>query len=151
VESLTAYTSYIRSTPDKVWQALTTNETLSRYWMGAVFESDWKAGSSWRTCFPDGTPADSGLVLESLPVQRLVLTWRNEWKPEFAAEGDSICVYGLESVGVAVKLTVRHSIGHADSPFIQSVGEAWPMCISNLKSLLETGDIALADNPRHGD
>ncbi len=151
MESLAVYTSYIRSTPTEIWQALTTNATLTRYWMGAVFEGDWTVGSSWRTCFPDGTLADFGRVLESQPGIRLALTWQNAWKPEFAAEGESRCVYEIEPVGNAVKLTVRHSIEHADSPFIQSVSEAWPICISNLKSLLETGDIALTDNPRHAD
>jgi uncharacterized protein YndB with AHSA1/START domain len=119
--------------------------------MGAIFESDWNVGSPWRTSFPDGSLADSGEIIESVPGKRLAITWQNEWKPEFKTEGYSRCLYEIEPIGEAVKLTVTHSMEKSDSKFISSVSGAWPMCMSNLKSLLETGEIALLDNPRHAD
>ena len=86
---------------------------------------------------------DSGEILESVSLQRLVLSWRSEWKPEFKAEGHSRCVYEIAPTGAAAKLTLTHSIERPDSKFIGAVSKGWPMVISNLKSLLETGDVAL--------
>jgi uncharacterized protein YndB with AHSA1/START domain/catechol 2,3-dioxygenase-like lactoylglutathione lyase family enzyme len=149
-ESIFVYETYVRTTPEKLWRTLTTNEAWNRCWMGARFESDWKAGSPWRVVSSAGLVFDSGTVLESIPAKKLVLDWRNDWKPEFKAEGPSRCVYEIEPVGTSVKLTVSHSIGRAGSPFIASVSDAWPMVVSNLKSLLETGEVALVGNPRHG-
>lgn len=148
-QSIFVYETYIRSTPEKLWQALTTTELLKRCWMGASIESDWKVGSPWGATSADGTVFDSGEILESVSQKRLVMKWRNEWKPEFKAEGDSHCIYEIEPVGKAVKFTITHSIERPQSKFIASVTPAWPMVMSNLKSLLETGEVALVDNPRH--
>ena len=79
------YVTYIRTTPEKLWQALTTPEFIRQYWFGSVAESDWTAGSPWRLLFDDGTVADTGEILEAVPGQRLVIKWRNEWKPELKA------------------------------------------------------------------
>ena len=148
-QSTFVYETYIRSTPEKLWQALTTSELLKLCWMGASIESDWKVGSPWRATSADGSVFDSGEVLESVPRKHLVMKWRNEWKPEFKAEGESRCSYEIEPLGMAVKFTVTHSIERPDSKFIASVTPAWPMVMSNLKSLLETGGVALVENPRH--
>jgi len=148
-QSIFVYETYIRSTTEKLWQALTSTELLKRYWMGASIESDWEVGSPWSATSPDGIVFDSGEILESEPQRRLVMKWQNEWKPEFMAEGDSRCIYQIEPLGMAVKLTVTHSIERPDSKFIASVTPAWPMVMSNLKSLLETGGVTLVENPRH--
>jgi uncharacterized protein YndB with AHSA1/START domain len=143
------YVTYIRTTPEKLWHALTSTEFLKRCWLGTSIESDWKAGSPWRATSPDGTLFDSGEVLESIPQKRLAITWRNEWQPGFNAEGVSRCVYEIEPSGGSVKLTLTHSLERPDSPFIASVSGAWPMVMSNCKSLLETGEAVLVANPRH--
>jgi uncharacterized protein YndB with AHSA1/START domain len=148
-KSTFVYVTYIRTTPEKLWRALTTTEILKRWWMGTSIESDWMVGSPWRATSPDGSLLDSGEVLESVPQKRLVIKWLNEWKPEFKAEGYSHCVYEIEPMGMSLKFTITHSIERSDSKFIATVSGAWPMCVSNLKSLLETGEVALADNPRH--
>ena len=75
----------------------------------------------------------------------------NEWKPEFKAEGQFRCVYEIEPTAASVKLTLTHSIERPDSKFIGAVSQGWPMVISNLKSLLETGDIALDFHRGHKD
>jgi len=99
----------------------------------------------------DGSLMDSGEILEIVSQKRLVMSWLNEWKPEFKAEGNSRCVYEIEPTGASAKLTLTHSIEGPDSKFIGAVSEGWPMVISNLKSLLETGDVALVYHRGHGD
>ena len=143
------YVTYIRTTPEKLWHALTNAEIIAQWWFDARCESDWMVGSSWTMRSADGVLYDSGKVLESIPGKRLAFNWTNEWKPEFKAEGTSICTYEIEPMGEAVKLTITHTIDRANSKFFESISVAWPMTISNLKSLLETGEVALGDNPRH--
>ncbi len=150
MKSQFVYVSYIKTTPATLWQALTTPALLKKYWIGMETESDWKSGSAWTMKFPDGCVADIGEIVEFSPLKRMVLRWRNEWNPELNHEGFSLCTYDMEQVGEAVKLTVTHGVDVLNSKFIESVSGAWPMCLSNLKSLLETGDVVLKENPRHG-
>ena len=144
------YVIYIRSTPKKLWQALTTADLIKQYWFEMKVESAWTVGATWRMSSDEGL-MDSGEILESIPERRLVLKWQNEWKQEFKAEGNSRCVYEIEPIGTSVKLTITHSMEQANSGFIEAVSEGWPMILSNLKSLLETGEVALADHPGHGE
>ena len=104
------YVTYIRTTPQKLWDALTSPEFQRKYWFGMHQETDWKKGSPWALKFTDGRTADAGEVLEIDPPKRLVLKWRNEWKPELTEEGWSRCVYDLEPDGAVVRLTVTHTI-----------------------------------------
>ena len=105
-------------------------------------ETDWTVGSTWRM-YADGSVTDSGEILESVPQSRLVMSWLCKWKPEFKTEGSSRCVYEIEPRGAAAKLTLTHSSERQDTRFIEAVAEGWPMVVSNLKSLLETGDVAV--------
>jgi uncharacterized protein YndB with AHSA1/START domain len=89
---------------------------------------------------PDGRVGDSGEILEIEPERRLVLTWRNEFKPELHAEGYSRLTYELEQQGDAVKLSVIHEIDKTGSKLIEAVSRGWPMIVASLKSLLETGE-----------
>ncbi len=139
------YVTFIRTTPDRLWSALTEPAFVKQYWFGATIESDWKIGSTWKLVFEDGRVADGGEVLEFEPPRRLVLKWRNEWKPEFKAEGYSRCTMELEPMEGAVKLSITHAMDRADSQFIHAVSGGWPRILSNLKSLQETGEIALKD------
>jgi uncharacterized protein YndB with AHSA1/START domain len=143
------YVTYIRSTPEKVWQALTDQQMIRKYWFGMTAECDWKPGSPWRLKFEDGRTADSGEVLEAVPLKRLVLKWRNEFKPELKAEGYSRCTMEIELAdyypdfgGKAVKLTITHELEGEGVKLIDAVSGGWPKVLSNLKSLLETGDVA---------
>ena len=81
-DSRFVYVTYIRTTPEKLWQALIDPEFTSRYWADTRQESEWKPGATWRLMIPDGRVGDTGEVLEFEPERRLVLTWRNEFKPE---------------------------------------------------------------------
>jgi uncharacterized protein YndB with AHSA1/START domain len=136
------YVTYIHITPEKLWQALTTPQIIQQYGFGMSVESEWKVGSPW-SMYADGSLMDSGEILESVAPKRLVLSWRSEWKPEFKAEGYSRCVYEIEPTGPSVKLTLTHSMDRPDSKFIEGVADGWPLVLSNLKSLLETGDVAV--------
>jgi uncharacterized protein YndB with AHSA1/START domain len=137
------YVTFIRTTPDRLWSALTGAEFTKQYWFGMHFDTDWRSGSPWQLVFPDGRIADSGEIVEIDPPKRLVLKWRNEWKPEFTAEGYSRCIMELEPLDGAVKLSITHVMDRAESKFIQAVSGGWPRILSNLKSLQETGAIAI--------
>jgi len=138
------YVIYIRTTPEKLWAALTTPETVRQCWFGASFDTDWKAGSKWKLAFADGRVADSGTILEIDPPKRMVLEWQNQWSPELNAEGVARCTYAIEAVdGGAVKLTILHEINKPGSKFIEAVSGGWPRILSNVKSMLETGDVVM--------
>ena len=138
------YVIYIRTTPAELWTALTTSEFMKKYWSGMNFETDWKVGSPWKLIFPDGRIANIGEIVELDPPRRIVLKWRNEFRPELTAEGYARCSIELEPQDGAVKLTISHTIERADSKLIEAVSGGWPRILSNLKSLLETGQITLS-------
>ncbi|MDR3387413.1 MAG: SRPBCC domain-containing protein [Rudaea sp.] len=108
-------------------------------------ESQWTAGSSWKLVSPDGQIFDAGEIVEAEPPRRLVIRWQHQNKPELRAEGASLCTMELEPSGVAVKLSITHTIERELSQLIAAVSGGWPKVLSNLKSLLETGSIALQD------
>ena len=140
------YVTYIRTTPEKLWSALTTDvEFMKQYWFGVHCESQWSAGSSWKMIYTDGTISDSGQIIEADPPRRLVIRWQHQNKPELKAEGDSRCTLELEPTGSAVKLSIVHTIEREPSKFIEAVCGGWPKIMSNLKSLLETGSIVLGE------
>ncbi|WP_077033906.1 SRPBCC family protein [Pelomonas sp. KK5] len=145
-QSRFVYVSYIRTTPEKLWQSLTDASFIKQFWFGMNVECEWKPGASWALRFQDGRLADSGEIVEFDPPRRLAIRWTNQWKPEFSAEGPSLCVMEIEPhPSGAVKLTITHSMDKADSGLIGAVGGGWPLIISNLKSLLETGTVAVPE------
>jgi uncharacterized protein YndB with AHSA1/START domain len=150
-KSTFVYVTYIRATTEKLWSALTDVELMKQYWFGVRCESQWTAGSSWKLVYPDGHISDTGEIVEAESPRRLVIRWQHQDKPELKAEGESYCTIELGASGElgasepAVKLSLTHTIAREPSNFIAAVSGAWPMVISNLKSLLETGSIVLQD------
>jgi uncharacterized protein YndB with AHSA1/START domain len=142
-KSIFVYVTYIRATPEKVWAALTDPGQAEKFWPGARPEADWKPGGAWRLVFPDGRTADQGEIVEFNPPKKLAIHWRNEFMPDFKAEGWTLCTMEIEPQGQAVKLTVRHSMDREGSKFIQAVSDGWPQIMANLKSFLETGEVVL--------
>ncbi len=150
------YTTYIRTTPEHLWQALTDPSFTERYW-GCAFESDWQTGSTFILHQQGMTIADPGqVVLESDLYRRLSYTWHTftpEWREwagreigfseEFlakvAAEPRSRVVFEFEEMGDTVKLTVVHEGFEPGSAVLETVSQGWPHILSNLKTLLETG------------
>ena len=134
------YVSYIRTTPQRLWDALTEPEFQRQYWYGMHQDCDWKAGSSWAMVFSDGRVADSGEIVESDPPRRAVIKWRNEFRPELTAEGWSRCTYEIEPDGEICRLTILHEIEVENSKLLEAVSGGWPRIVSSLKSILEGGE-----------
>ncbi|HJT13470.1 MAG TPA: SRPBCC family protein [Dongiaceae bacterium] len=140
------YVTYIRTTPEQLWSALTDDvEFMKQYWFGNHCESQWTPGSSWRNVSPDGQVLDAGEIVESAPPRRLVIRWQHQNKPELKAEGASLCTIEMEPSGTAIKLSITHTMEREPSRLIEAVSGGWPKVLSNLKSLLETGSVALQD------
>ncbi|HEY2319820.1 MAG TPA: SRPBCC domain-containing protein [Solirubrobacteraceae bacterium] len=147
------YTTYIRTTPDRLWEALTSPAFTQRYWTAAL-ETDWKPGSEMAWNLYGVTVAHpEQVVLEADPPRRLSYTWHT-FTPELAraagvneerfaaaaAEPRSRVTFELQPAGDAVKLTVVHDGFPDDSTAAQLVSNGWPRVLSRLKTLLETGD-----------
>ena len=133
------YVIYIRTPLEKLWDALFKPEFTRMYWFGVTQESAWTPGASWKMVFPDGTIGDTGEVVEIEEPRRVVIRWRNEFRPELKAEGYSLCTIELEQAEDAVRLTVRHEIDKPGAKFIEAISGGWPKILSSLKSMLETG------------
>lgn len=144
------YVTFIRTTPERLWTALTSPDFMKKYWFGVHFETDWKAGSSWQMVYPDGRVTDSGEIVEIDRPKRLVLKWRNEFRPELKSEGYSRCTIEIEPIAGVLKLTITHAIDRTPSKFIEAVSGGWPRILSNLKSLLETGEVVLKEKEAVG-
>ncbi len=146
------YTSYINSTPERVWEALTTPEFAKQYW-GTTFDTDWKVGSEMVWNY-DGVsivdPAQRVVAFE--PYTRLAYTWQTisaefakkvgfseELTAKLNAERRSTVTFDLEPAGDKVKLTVTHTGFEAGSAMLESISGGWPQVISSLKTLLEKG------------
>jgi uncharacterized protein YndB with AHSA1/START domain len=136
----TVYVSYIVAPAQKVWAALTEAEFTRQYFFGRNVESDWKVGSPWRLAKHDDTIDVQGRVLESDPPRRLVLSWRVESMEELRHLPDTVVTYEIDSFGEVSRLTMTESHSPTlDPKYLEGGRKGWPMIISGLKSLLETG------------
>lgn len=138
-----AYISYIRAIPERVWEAFLDTRIQSRVWMRHTLESEWRPSSSWRMVSSDGQIANSGKVLEIDPQRRLVLSYRSDHVPEWQSEGYSCACFELKPLREATKFTVTHTMERPASKLIAAASASWPLILSNLKSLIETGDVAV--------
>ncbi|ALG15275.1 ArsR/SmtB family transcription factor [Kibdelosporangium phytohabitans] len=128
------YVTYIESTQEKVWEAITDADLSAQYW-GHRNVSDWQAGSEWEHRRIDGTGADVvGVVEESRPPRRLVLTWADPAKPDETSK----VTFDIQRYGEIVRLTVTHE-DFADEAQQRAAAAGWAAVLSNLKSFLETG------------
>ena len=137
------YTTYIETTADKLWHALTDGDFTARYWFGHRVASDWKVGSTYRFA-KQGNPSIEGKVLESDPPRRLVYTW-DPCSEEAKRERTSRVTFDLEARGNIVKLTVTHDNLDEGGKTYRDISGGWPMVIASLKSMLETGRPLPAD------
>ena len=128
------YTTYIKTTPQKVWGAITTPEFTRQYW-GHELHSDWKTGSRW-THFKaggDGKVTVSGQVLESVAPSKLVLSWADCDNPA----DQSQVTFQIEQVADMTRLTVIH--GKLSDTMAGKISRGWPRVLSSMKSFLEVG------------
>jgi len=130
---------YIKTTPERLWEALTDGDQRAKYTFGARVDSDWNEGSKWQLAPRTGDVVIAdGENLEVDPPRRLVQTFTARWSPEIEAEGASKVTYEIEPVGDSCRLTVVHSDlreGVSDELY-----GGWMMILSGLKTLLETGE-----------
>jgi uncharacterized protein YndB with AHSA1/START domain/DNA-binding transcriptional ArsR family regulator len=130
---------YIRTTPERLWQAITDPGLRARYQFGARIESDWAAGSSYRVAHPGAPgPLIEGENLEIDPPRRLVQSFRAVWDDNVAAEGTSRVTWDIEPVGDSCRLTVTHDQLRQGAD--EHLYGGWPMILSGLKTWLETGE-----------
>jgi uncharacterized protein YndB with AHSA1/START domain len=134
------YVTYIRSTPEKVFEAITKPEIARRYW-GHENVSDWKPGSSWEHVRANDqrTVELVGRVVEIAPPVRLVITWANASQAT-DPESYSRVTFDIAPYEDMVRLTVTHDELEAGSGMAKGIQQGWPIVLSSLKSLLETGE-----------
>jgi uncharacterized protein YndB with AHSA1/START domain len=132
------YVSYIETTPEKLWEALTGSEFSRRYWFGTDVKSDWKVGSPFALVV-NGTTTDIGEILEADRPQRLSYTFQHVLNDELRNERPSKVVFNIERHGNFVKLTLTHEDFAEGSRLLDGISKGWPAILSSLKSMLETG------------
>ena len=137
------YTTYIETTPEKLWHALTDGDFTERYWFGHRVASAWEIGSPYKFT-NHGKNTIEGKVLAFEPPKRLSYSWDNV-SPELKHERSSRVTFDLEPRGKVVKLTVTHDNLDEGGKTFRGVSGGWPMVIASLKSLLETGHALPAD------
>jgi uncharacterized protein YndB with AHSA1/START domain len=130
---------YIRTTPERLWEAITDPEIRSKYSFGARFTSDWTPGASIEMSTPDRRLLGGGEVLEADPPRRLVQTMTALWSDEVRSEGASRVTWEIEQIEDSCRLTVTHD-QLREGANAQLYG-GWPMILSGLKTWLETGEL----------
>jgi uncharacterized protein YndB with AHSA1/START domain len=133
----------IRTSPDRLWQALTDGSITRLYFHGNRFEGSLEPGSPYRSVMPNGQLARDGTVLESEPLRRLVLSWHIRYDPALEAEGPSRVTWEIEERGPVCLLRLTHE--QLGPEAFARLGGGWPFILSSLKSLLETGEALPAD------
>ena len=136
------YTTYIETTAEKLWHALTDGDFTERYWFGHRVASDWQVGSSYKFATPDHS--FEGTVLISDPPRQLAYTW-DICSPDANPERPSRVTFDLEPRGKVVKLTVTHDNLDEGGKIFRDISGGWPMVIASLKSLMETGHELIFD------
>ena len=132
------YVTYIETTVEKLWQALTDGDFTQRYWFGLRLRSDWKVGSSFEMVHGDDSVSDAGKVVECDPPRRLAYTFINV-SDTYKGEVPALATFVLEPFGRLVKLTLTHEGFSEGSKFLNGISKGWPAILSSLKSILETG------------
>jgi uncharacterized protein YndB with AHSA1/START domain len=145
------YVTYIASTPEKVFTAITDPEITQRYWSGMRNVSDWRVGSAWQHQ-PAKDPTDVyivGKVLESDPPRKLVLSWAD---PDDAADPEKVSrvTFEIGEYKGSVRLKGRHEELEPDSSMLKGISSGWPFVLASLKSILETSS-GLPGSDQHPD
>lgn len=132
---------YIKTTPERLWQALTDGSMTEKYYYGSRAESDWRNGSGYKYLSADGNILLDGTVLESDPPRRLVTTFNPRWDPENTTDyPESRVTFEITPNGDVCKLTLVHEELAAGNPMTDGIFRGWSEILSGLKTLLETGE-----------
>jgi uncharacterized protein YndB with AHSA1/START domain len=136
--SMTVFEIYIKTTPERLWEAITSEEMRARYSFGVGTASDWTTGSEYKAAVPGVIEIAGGENLEVDPPRRLVQSFNALWSEEVQREATSRVTWEIEPVGTSCRLRVTHDqLGEAANNELYG---GWPMILSGLKTLLETGE-----------
>lgn len=151
----TVYTTYIAASPDRVWEALTRPEFTTQYFFGRRIESDWKTGSAVKYWQPDGALDVQGKIMRCEPPRLLSFTWHVEWAKELRELPENLVTFQIDAPGEGIaRLTVTEShLDIIEDKMLEGGRRGWPVILSSLKSLLETGRALpqfnmMADSPK---
>ncbi|HET7417996.1 MAG TPA: SRPBCC family protein [Solirubrobacterales bacterium] len=136
--AMTVFEIYIKTTPEKLWEAITSEQMRRRYSFGVATASDWTEGSKYRSSVPGVIDIAGGENLEVDPPRRLVQSFDALWSEDVQREGTSRVTWEIEPVGTSCRLRVTHDqLGESANSELYG---GWPMILSGLKTLLETGE-----------
>jgi uncharacterized protein YndB with AHSA1/START domain len=139
-DSVAVFEIYIKTTPERLWEAITDPEMRAKYSFGVETSSDWTPGSSYKASVPGVIDIAEGENLEVDPPRRLVQSFTALWSDEVKGEGASRVIWEIEPVGEdSCRLTVTH--GELREGANSELYGGWPMILSGLKTLLETGEL----------
>jgi uncharacterized protein YndB with AHSA1/START domain len=141
--TMTVFEIYIKTTPERLWEAITDGELRKKYSFGVATISDWTQGSDYTSAVPGVIDIASGENVEVDPPRRLVQTFTALWSEEVEREGLSRVTWEIEPVGSSCRLAVTHD--QLSEGANSELWGGWPMILSGLKTLLETGE--LLDTP----
>jgi len=136
--SMTVFEVYIKTTPERLWEAITNEEMRARYSFGVGTVSDWTPGSEYKASVPGVIDIASGENIEVDPPRRLVQSFTALWSEDVKKEGTSRVTWEIEPVGTSCRLRVTHDQLGEDAN--NELYGGWPMILSGLKTLLETGE-----------
>ncbi|HMI82088.1 MAG TPA: SRPBCC family protein [Solirubrobacterales bacterium] len=136
--TMTVFEIYIKTTPEHLWEAITDEGMRKRYSFGVGTVSDWTQGSEYRSAVPGVVEIASGENVEVDPPRRLVQTFTALWSEDVQREGTSRVTWEIEPVGTSCRLRVTHDQLGEDAN--NELFGGWPMILSGLKTLLETGE-----------
>ena len=136
--SMTVFEIYVKTTPERLWEAITSEQMRARYSFGVGTVSDWTQGSEYKASVPGVIDIAAGENLEVDPPRRLVQSFTALWSEEVQREGTSRVTWEIEPVGTSCRLRVTHDqLGESANNELYG---GWPMILSGLKTLLETGE-----------
>jgi len=136
--TMTVFEIYIKTTPERLWGAITDGELRKKYSFGVGTQSEWTEGSGYKSAVPGVVDIASGENVEVEPPRRLVQTFTALWSEDVQKEGVSRVTWEIEPVGGSCRLQVTHDqLGEGAN---NELWGGWPMILSGLKTLLETGE-----------
>jgi uncharacterized protein YndB with AHSA1/START domain len=136
--AMTVFEIYIKTTPERLWEAITDPEKRAKYSFGVQTKSEWTPGSSYESSVPGAIDIAAGENLEVDPPRRLVQSFTALWSDDVKAEGISRVTWEIEPVGTSCRLRVTHDQLREGAN--SELYGGWPMILSGLKTLLETGE-----------
>ena len=137
-DTVAVFEIYIKTTPERLWEAITDPEQRAKYSFGVQTNSDWTPGSDYKSSVPGIIDIAAGENLEVDPPRRLVQSFTALWSDEVKDEGTSRVTWDIEPVGDSCRLTVTHDQLREGAN--NELYGGWPMILSGLKTLLETGE-----------